>query len=341
MLGPTMHRTRMAHWVLASHPDRFRVLDSVLERDEEWWRTGGRPLAKGDRVAIWKYKGREAHRGVVGFGEVLTDPVEMEQRDEDDPYWIAGRPDALPARAPRVRVRYSRPPRLPLWLGETRGSVLGELSVARAQGGTAFRIDDEQWLRLVDEAGGWPAVSADVAADVTAIEDTVRNRGHGQGKANDALRRRAVELRAVALVDEMYRAAGWRVTDVSATSPYDLYCEQGDIRRRVEVKGSSGGPETVLLTSNEVIAARADPASAALAVVHGITVVDTPHGLEGRGGEMLLIDPWDVDRGTLTVLAYRYLVPMGPRDSAGGHPALASSTDSGRPPGAHGGANPP
>jgi hypothetical protein len=37
---------------------------------------------------------------------------------------------------------------------------------------------------------------------------------------------------------------------------------------------------------------------------------------------------------------YRYLVPMGPRHSAAGHPTLAGSTDSGRPLGAHGGVNP-
>jgi hypothetical protein len=298
----------MAHWVLASHPGRVRVLDSVLEQAEEWWLTGGRPLARGDRVAIWKYKGRELRRGVVALGEVLTDPVDMDLSDGSNTYWLNGA-DPLTLRAPRVRVRYVRAPGLPLWWGHHPSSVVDDLPVARARGGTAFRVSDEQWRRLVEEAGGWPEASPDVADDAADVEDIVRRRSRGQTFITDSARRRAIELHAVEVVIAAYRAKGWSVTDVSASSPYDLHCERDDEVRRVEVKGTSGSADAVLLTSNEVTSARSDPASAVLAVVHGISLTgDVLDRVDAEGGELLLIEPWDVDQGTLTPIAYRYLL---------------------------------
>lgn len=150
----------MPFWILAARPDRFRLLDSVRERDEEVWRTGGRPLRAGDRVAIWKYKGHEANRGVVAFGEVLSDPADVRASDEDSPYWIAGS-EPLADTAPRVRVRYTLRPDPPLWLEQApEDSVLRRLSVVEAQGGTAFHVTDTQWAELMDLAGGWPTNDA-------------------------------------------------------------------------------------------------------------------------------------------------------------------------------------
>lgn len=299
----------MPYWALASHPDHFRVLDAVLEQDEEWWRTGGRPLAKGDRVAIWKYKGRDAFRGVIAFGVILTDPAEMELHDEFDPYWVGLHVEPLPALAPRVRVAYVHAPLLPLWMGATPGSVVNELSVSRTQGGTAFHIQEDQWARLLDEAGGWPSASPEATTESRTIEDAVRGRSRGQGFGLDASQRRVVEKHAMAVVEEAYRSMRWDVTDVSATSPYDLLCERGDERRRVEVKGTTGGAESVLLTRNEVVAARANSTTAALAVVHHIQLLKSLGDVAASGGELVLIDPWDIDRGTLSPFAYQYRLP--------------------------------
>ncbi|MGH3272656.1 MAG: hypothetical protein ACRDN1_26840 [Trebonia sp.] len=66
-------------WTLAAHPARYRLVDAVRDLDEDWWLTGGADLHAGDRVAIWKYKGGDDHRGIVAFGEVLTDPEEREE----------------------------------------------------------------------------------------------------------------------------------------------------------------------------------------------------------------------------------------------------------------------
>ena len=297
----------MPYWVLASHPANFRVLDSVLERDEDWWRTGGRPLAAGDRVAIWKYKGAESQRGVIALGEVVSDPVVMELRDEDDPYWL-GRGRPLPATAPRVRVRYVRPPRLPLWYGEHPTSIVNDLSVSRSHGGTAFRVSEDQWERLLGELGGWPArVPPAVAGAVAEIVGLVRTGGQGFGL--DSSQRRAVELRAMAVVQADYVARGWVVNEVSATSPYDLLCRLDDGIRHVEVKGTTGSPDIVLLTKNEVTAARADPSVAVLAVVHGITLMQDEQGPQATGGALVLVEPWIIDDAALEPLAFRYTLP--------------------------------
>ena len=90
------------YWTLAAHPDRYRVVDAVRDLDEEWWLTGRGDLHAGDRVAIWKYKGRDDYRGIIAFGEVLTDP-ELRSEPDDDTYWIDADGQAA---ALRVRVRY-------------------------------------------------------------------------------------------------------------------------------------------------------------------------------------------------------------------------------------------
>jgi hypothetical protein len=308
----------MSYWTLAAHPDNYRVLDSVLEQDEDWWRTGDRHIARGDRVAIYKYKGREATRGVIAFGEVLTDPKVMEILAADEPYALdsPGR-RKLPDLGPRVRVRYARAPRLPLWAEDGRRSVAAELAVARAQGGTAHHVTVEQWRRLLEEAGGvnWPSgMSTDVDAVQDDVRRLVRKPGSGQGFGLTAAERAVVEQWAMEVVGKDFTDRGWVVKDVSATSPYDLLCGQATgEQRRVEVKGTTGGPDAVILTRNEVIAAQADPETAALAIVHGITL--DRNSRQASGGMLMLISPWNVDERALSPIAYRYQVPATSGDN--------------------------
>ena len=143
------------YWTLAAHPARYRIADAVRDLDEDWWTTGGADLRASDRVAIWKYKGSDDHRGIIAFGEVLTDP---EIHDDDQAYWIDS---AATAAALRVRVRYLIKPSEPLWLERApAGSVIRQLPVSRAQGGTAHHVTADQWAQLMSLAGGWPRSGA-------------------------------------------------------------------------------------------------------------------------------------------------------------------------------------
>jgi uncharacterized protein DUF3883 len=192
-----------------------------------------------------------------------------------DPYEVIssyGRP--LPARAEWSWVRYVRAPRMPLWADFDSGSVVDQLAVARAQGGTVHQVTPGQWERLMQEAGlaVWPpdeSAGADAIED--GVEEVVRERGRGQGSGLSATERALVEHRAMEVATRHFQKHGWTVEDVSAASPYDLLCRQEGRRpRRVEVKGATGGASAVILTRNEVLAARADPDAATLAIVHGI-----------------------------------------------------------------------
>jgi hypothetical protein len=135
---------------LAANPAVYRVLDAVSDLEVDSWTTKGKDVRAGDRVLIWKYKGRDPYRGIVALGEVLTDPEN--RYDVENPYWI--RPAPQPDE--RVRVRYVRPPGLPLWVGGDVDEVFLDLSVSKAQGGTVFLVTQEQWSAVVRAAGGWP-----------------------------------------------------------------------------------------------------------------------------------------------------------------------------------------
>jgi hypothetical protein len=146
------------YWTLSADPARYRVVDSVRDLQEDWWLAGRGDLHAGDRVAIWKYKGPDDHRGIIAFGEVLTDP-EIRDESDDGTYWID--PDGTAA-APRVRVRYVIKPSEPLWLElAPADSVIRQLPVSRARGGTAHHVTPDQWAQLMALVGGWPQPDGD------------------------------------------------------------------------------------------------------------------------------------------------------------------------------------
>lgn len=145
-------------WTLAADPTRFRVADAVRDLDEDWWRTGGADVHAGDRFAIWKYKGRDNFRGIIAFGEVLTEPEIREEPDDVIKYWTD--PDGT-APAPRVLVSYAIKPPQPLWLEHAPAdSVIRQLPVSRAHGGTAHHVTADQWTQLMTLVGGWPSQPA-------------------------------------------------------------------------------------------------------------------------------------------------------------------------------------
>ena len=103
-------------------------------------------------------QGPDDHRGIIAFGEVLTDPEMRDLSDDDHTYWIDS--DGTAA-ALRVRVRYVIKPSEPLWLElAPAGSVIRQLPVSRAQGGTAHHVTADQWAQLMALVGGWPRPGA-------------------------------------------------------------------------------------------------------------------------------------------------------------------------------------
>lgn len=71
-------------------------------------------------------------------------------------------------------MRYAIKPSDPLWYESALAdSVIRELPVSRAQGGTAHRVTPDQWVRLMALVGGWPGPDAgedDEASDVPTFK---------------------------------------------------------------------------------------------------------------------------------------------------------------------------
>lgn len=144
-------------WAFFANPKLYRIDEAIRERGDDTWVTAGRDIHRGDRVILWRGRGRDGHRGIVAFGEVVSEPRDLD--DSDNPYWAEPQEPKL---EPRVRVRYVHLDRLPLWLG-THDEVLSQLSVSRAKGGTVFNVTDEQWDLVIELAGGWPDALSDGA----------------------------------------------------------------------------------------------------------------------------------------------------------------------------------
>ncbi len=141
------------YWALLATPRTYRVEDAVSDGQTDLWTVGRSRVQSGDRVIVWKAKGRDRRRGVVALGEVLTDP--LPRPDHSNQYWT-DRSEAAKVQT-RVEVRYVLSPRLPLWLGDPGSEVLEDLSVSRARGGTVFKVTPEQWDAVAAAVGGWPA----------------------------------------------------------------------------------------------------------------------------------------------------------------------------------------
>lgn len=287
----TRIQTRRKYWAALCRPDHFAGLQAVRHLDElEWTVDRGDPVP-GDRVLIWQAKGGGDRRGVIAFTEVETAPRVIECPPEEACYWLVDREE--PAR--RVKLRVLPVSGLPLWETD-HPELLGSLAVARARGGTVFSLESDQWHKLLSLAG--------------AVEEPATRPLHesGQGIVIDAATRRSIELHAQSMVEEYYLSMGYTVTDVSKTKPYDLHCESEERTVRVEVKGTTGSGESIILTRNEVKHAKSNKSQVALAVVRGIELRLRDGEPTAEGGEMQIIDPWDINESALEATQYEYRV---------------------------------
>lgn len=137
------------YWALFADPKTYKIGEAIRDPRPDRWVTAGKPIGRGDLLLIWQGKGRGQHRGVVAFGEVMSDPAQLD--DSANPYWVV--PPSPDQVEPRVAVRYVVPPRLPLWFDD-HPQLLESLSVARARGGTVFKLTREQWDEVFALAGG-------------------------------------------------------------------------------------------------------------------------------------------------------------------------------------------
>lgn len=142
-------------------------------------------------------------------------------------------------------------------------------------------------------------------AQVEAIASPRRKQSttSGQGFGLSAAQRKVVENRAMLLAKEWLEAHGFRdVEDVSTKRSCDYVAWKGDIEHVVEVKGTTAGFGTILLTANEVELHREAHPHNLLIVVHDIDLLDMR--TQASGGQVRAIEAWEVDTTVLRPLSY-------------------------------------
>jgi hypothetical protein len=282
---------------LVCNPDIFDGLRATTELDEINWLFDRGNAEVGDRVLIWQAKGSGTNRGVIGLGEVISPPSDLPASSAEAPYW---KKPPLESIRRQVKLRLFHYPNLPLWESEHQ-DLFSNLEVARARGGTVFSLAPDMWRRISELAGK--------DAEPVSTPDEPR-RSSRQGFGLDPEARRAVELYAQAKAEDFFLQNGFDdVRDVSRTNCFDLLCRRGQDELRVEVKGTTGEGEAVILTKNEVEHARNKPGSVALFVVRRIKLERQPSGVTCSGGEIISFWPWDIGQGELKPLSYEYRLP--------------------------------
>lgn len=176
---------------------------------------------------------------------------------------------------------------------------------------SAFRVRDAI-EEVLAKYGSWSEVP-EIQEVCDFIE--IRSGKHlgGQGFKTSIEERIAIERYAMAKAESYYRGQGWSVNpDVHKNEPFDLHCTRSNGKElRVEVKGTTSEGTNILLTEGEVKHARKHT-NVALFIVANITLSSMSGKLEPSGGTTIIRQPWRVDDGELTPLAYKYTTP---RDS--------------------------
>lgn len=157
------------------------------------------------------------------------------------------------------------------------------------------------------EAYRWRPKTA-VGLPVTPVRGAPERRS-GQGFLASAEARKAVENLAMDTAKAYYGKLYSEVLDVSATRSYDLLCRNAGSLRRVEVKGTQGLPNSVILTANEVRAA-SEGVPTDLFIVHSIILTDTNGKKDASGGQTAILADWVPDANHLSPLSFMYAVPQ-------------------------------
>lgn len=291
-----------SNWAVVVNPKFYRIADVLLNETEDTWTVNDSDVRAGDRLALWKAKAGETSRGIIAFAEVLSDPSVMEVPATHRSYCID--PDLLQPR-PRVKIRYVHSSNLPLWLGEPGNEKLEALSVARARGGTVFKITEPQWKSIMTLAGGWHPREVMSERDVLfAAAEVLGTKRGGQGFVVDSRMRKAVEDHAVSMAKAHFIAEGYDI-EIKG-KPYDLCCRKANQILYVEVKGTRTDGDEILLTANEVDFANENSSQMALFIVRRITVSEESGEPIASGGDPEVKRPWKPIPEKLTPLCYSY-----------------------------------
>lgn len=162
----------------------------------------------------------------------------------------------------------------------------------------------DEALEFVESYKGGNLVEHPELESAAEVEDVIESHlNRTAGFESNARIRRAVEDRAMKVVETYFRRRGYDVQDDHRTESYDFLCASSTEKLYVEVKGTRSLGELFSLTANEVEFARAHARSTVLCVVHSINVRGRRRP-KATGGQLLEVAPWSPDKHELRPVAY-------------------------------------
>lgn len=152
----------------------------------------------------------------------------------------------------------------------------------------------------------WGGFDRPLVAPPVSGQNGVRQRY--AGFCADPVLKKAIEVQAVRQAIRHYEALGFAVEDVGAYRSYDLEAVRGDEVRRVEVKGSQGYVQKVILTRNEVTNANEFERTDLVVVAE----IQWERHLDGKittgDGLMNVYPDWTPSPENLVPLSYEYFL---------------------------------
>lgn len=125
----------------------------------------------------------------------------------------------------------------------------------------------------------------------------------GQGFGLTAEERKAVEVHAMTFARAWLDTNGYEnIRDVSATHSCDYWATKNGVDHYVEVKGTTAGFGSILLTANEVELHRTLHPDNVLLLVHSIDLKEMR--TQAVGGKLVPFERWDIETATLRPLSY-------------------------------------
>jgi len=131
----------------------------------------------------------------------------------------------------------------------------------------------------------------------------------GQGINASIEAKHAIENYSMKRAKKYFEDLGYIVKDVSSIHSYDLHCIKDDKELLVEVKGTQTDGKKILLTKNEVKIATKNKEEVSLYILHSIQVIETGEKCKAVNGTEYVVNPWDIETGTLTPMIYEYEIP--------------------------------
>lgn len=125
-----------------------------------------------------------------------------------------------------------------------------------------------------------------------------------QGFQSDSEIRRSIEKYAMHKCKEFYENNGYLLTDTSLNQPYDFQAIKNKEELFIEVKGTQGSGEKIILTKNEVEMSKSHGAKMILFVVSEIILKNKVP--ISNSGKTTIIQPWEINEKKLTPICFNY-----------------------------------